>query len=124
MVNEYSKGSITDDYFKKFKADYAKKPSTGFSTDMFGDIFGDENMMGNITGLAGTFMQSLAMPSQLTAANLSNEAKRTNIDTINRENAQRGTNITTFNNNRGGSSNPSGGVSAFADINSNKSSLV
>jgi hypothetical protein len=119
MIGEYSKGSITDDYFKKFKADYAKKPSTGFSTDMFGDILGDDNKMGNITGLASTLMQAAALPSQLKAAKLGNEALRMNIDTARSENTRRNNNISGFN-----AVSPGSNVSAFANIDSNKSSLV
>jgi hypothetical protein len=82
-------------------------------------LFGDENKMGNITGLASTLMQAAALPSQLKAAKLGNEALRMNIDTARSENTRRNNNISGFN-----SVKPSGNVSAFANIDSNKSSLV
>jgi hypothetical protein len=76
-------------------------------------LFGDEHKMGNITGLASTLMQAAALPSQLKAAKLGNEALRMNIDTARTENARRTRNIDGFNNFK-----PSGNVSAFANSSS------
>ena len=78
-------------------------PSAGFD---FKGLFGDEHMMGNLTGLAGTAMQAMALPQMLKNAKLQNKSLQFNLDTAKQEQAQRRKNISGFNS-RGSVANPS-----------------
>jgi len=64
---------------------------------MFDNILSDEFKMGNLTGLAGTFIQALALPSQLTAARIANKTASHNLAVGKEEQARRNSNIASFN---------------------------
>lgn len=65
--------------------------------DSFGDLLKDKNMLGNISGLAGTLMQAVALPSMLENARLQNKSLKFNLDTAKQEQARRNKNISGFN---------------------------
>lgn len=60
-------------------------------------LFGNKYKMGNITGLASTFMQAAALPSMMKSAKLANQTAQFNLDTGREEQARRNKNISGFN---------------------------
>ncbi len=62
-----------------------------------GGLFGNEYMMGNITGLASTLMQAAALPAMMKQAKLQNQSLAHNLATAKEEQARRNTNISGFN---------------------------
>lgn len=70
------------------------KPTFGNTVN---NLLGDEYMMGNLTGLAGTVMQAIALPQMLKSAKLQNDSLSFNLDTAKKEQARRRQNISSFN---------------------------
>lgn len=76
---------------------YQDSLNLGNDDGYFKNILSDKYKMGNLTGLASTLMQAAALPSQLKAAKLQNQAMQHNLDTAREEQARRNKNISGFN---------------------------
>ena len=105
------------DFMKKFykgDVDVSDLSLSGEDPSLFKGLLGDKYMMSNLTGLAGTAMQALSLPTMLKNAKLQNRALKFNLATAKEEQARRNKNIAGFNAVGQGGATPSQPVSAFA----------
>lgn len=85
-------GALSKDY-----TGLSSAPPGGSIFSKVGNVLGNNDLMGNITGLGSTLASLAALPSQIDWAKANTKALKQNMATTKTENARRDKNISGFN---------------------------